>query len=174
MFNFYAYLSDILAENHRVREERWRLTTCSGLGGLEGALQNARTHARHVCLTDTTDTEIFRRAGGWYLREVYTLFLCSQYNARSGEHTYLQALGECRALQQEIISRLLYDDDQLRRNLLFLDLDTFRSRDLGQDFLTDTAGLYFQVAIDRPQDLRFNPEAWDVQQFTRTFDGYFL
>ncbi len=127
---------------------------------LEGALQRLRTAHHHVCISDTTDSETFRRSGAWFLREVYTIFLTSRYDTRTSQRTYQQALQECREMRRQIISRLLKDEIELRQEMLFLDIDSFRSRDLGGYFLDAHTGLYFMVAFARPLDLTFKPAEW--------------
>ena len=155
-----TYLQTIIPQNRLFQDSGWVLSTCSGLEGLEGALQRLRTAHHHVCISDTTDSETFRRSGAWFLREVYTIFLTSRYDTRTSQRTYQQALQECREMRRQIISRLLKDEIELRQEMLFLDIDSFRSRDLGGYFLDAHTGLYFMVAFARPLDLTFKPTEW--------------
>lgn len=158
--HFPTHLQEILAHNRLFKEGQWAFSTCSGLAGLEGILANMRTAANQVCLSDTTDSETFRKGGAWYLREVYTLFLVSRYDTRHGRRTYEDALTECRIMRRQILSRLLRESDTMRADLLYLDIDTFRSRDLGAQFIDGAAGLYFMIPISRPLDLTYNSQEW--------------
>lgn len=52
------------------------------------------------------------------------------------------------------------DSQLLQENLTYLNADDIRSNEIGGTFLNGCTGLYFQLSVDEPTELCYNPEEW--------------
>lgn len=154
------YLTRLTESCRLCQQEGFRPTTCSGMDGLEGMLQEFQTAARFVCVSDTSQCTTFERGGAWYERRVYTVWVVSRY--RFGDlDDYRRACQLCREVYRLFQSRMIRDRELADGSMLYLDTTEMRSNDLGADFLNNATGLYFLVTLERPLDLTYCPEEWN-------------
>ena len=159
-FDFYAYMADIAAKNRFAQAHGFYACTCSGINYLEEPLQSYRTKANFICTSDVTDGATYQRSGGWFKKRSVMVFILMRY--RVGDDADRRAkMDDCRELLRQIQSRLIYDNQRLATEDLYLNIDAFRDSELGGVFLHGCTGLYFMLSVDEPTHLEFNPEEWE-------------
>lgn len=160
LFDAHVYFRELCSHNKLASEGGFHFCTCSGIESLQEPLQNYRTRSAFFCVDDTTDSAVFRgRGGGHYVRRVFTVFLLRRY--RIDDLTDRQAqLDVCRRLFNQLLSKMIVDEDELHNELVYLRTDNVLSRELGQYFLSGCTGLYFMVEVSEPVDLVYNEEQW--------------
>lgn len=161
LFDFHTYLGDCISANRLARKQGFHFCTCSGIGHLEEMVAALRQYKAFACVSDVTEDALVQRGGAWFKRRVFTVFLILRYDTRSMD-AYREAMGVCRELQRQLHTRFLYDEQELRNRLAYIDVSEIRSRELGGQFLTAATGLYFMLAMDEPADLRYDSEEWDA------------
>lgn len=160
LFDYIAYFRDLHGHNVLARSRSFRFCTCSGPAGLQGMLERFRTETAFMCVDDTCDGRITRqRNGGYFNSRVLMVYLLHRYNLKSTEG-YQSALNTCRQLLQQLMSRMIIDEDDLANEMVYLRTDSLRTNELGQYFLNGCTGLYFRVEVNEPVDLTFDAEQW--------------
>lgn len=160
-FDFKAYMARLTRQNCFAKAVGFHPCTCSGIGHLEGILQNMRTKKAFVCTSDVAEESTVSRGGGFFSRRVFTSFIVMRF--RTGDMaSYDAALDTCRELKRQLHSKFLVDKDSLENELVFLNVDKMKSRDLGGQFLDSATGLYFTISMDEPVDLTYNADEWDT------------
>lgn len=159
-FDFYAYMADIAAKNRFAQARGFHPCTCSGINYLEGMLQQYRTASNFICTSDVCDEATFQRSGGWFKRRSVMVFLLMRY--RVGDEAARRArMDDCRELLRQIQSRLVYDNQRLATEDLYLNLDALRSSEIGGVFLNGCTGLYFMLSVDEPASLEYDINEWE-------------
>lgn len=160
LFDYIAYFRNLHEHNVLAQAHSFQFCTCSGPGGLQGALQQFRTANAFFCVDDTCDGMISRQGnGGYFNRRVLMVYLLHRYNIKSMD-SYQSALNTCRDLLQQLMSRMIIDEDDLANEMVYLRTDTLRTNELGQYFLNGCTGLYFRVEVNEPVDLTFDYSQW--------------
>ena len=160
LFDAHAYFQGICENNRLAQTEGFLFCTCSGIESLQEPLQNYRLKTSFFCVDDTTDSAVFRgRGGGHYCKRIFTVFLMRRYRIDDMADRLAQ-LDICRQLFQQIMSKLIIDEDDLRNELVYLKSDNVMSRELGQYFLSGCTGLYFMVEVSEPVNLIFDESQW--------------
>lgn len=158
-FDFTAYMARLTAENRLARREDFRAVTCSGMGYLEGLLQEFQTTANFVATSDVCAETTFMHAGGWFKRRVFTVFLLMRYAFGDGQDA-ARKMALCRELFRQFQSRFIRDAEALSGEMLYLNTADIRSNELGGTFLSGCTGLYFMLSMDEPTQLCYDPEEW--------------
>lgn len=159
-FNAYDYFEKICAKNKLARSERFGFCRVTGLEGMEEALTNLRKTEAFFCIDATNDGSTVQANGGFFKRRVFTVFLLKRY--KFGDMSaHQEALGICRALFDQICSRMLLDREILLGDLIYLNTDRIHFREMEKYFLSGCAGIYFMIDIDEPLDLSYESEQWD-------------
>lgn len=163
MFDGIEYFKRIASENKRCIEEGYCITTCSGPSGIEGVMENFRRASRFVLIDDTTSGSVKpNRAGGFFNRRTFTVFIMSRHERGSME-SYEREMSECRELYLSLLSRVVRDAQHFRElDDVYIALDSIYYREPGPYAANGAAGLYFMLPIDEPVDLRYNEEEWEV------------
>ena len=159
MFNFIHYIEELTNANRLCVRRGYKFCTCSGLGYLEGLLQEMRTSKNFVCVCDICEEATQQRGGAWYKRRAFTVFVLARYDIKNRESQKI-AIEECREVQRQFHSRFIVDEGALASRLAYLDTSLVRSRELGGDFLDGCTGLYFTVTIDEPLNLAYDYNLW--------------
>ncbi|MBP5560339.1 MAG: hypothetical protein J6X70_00850 [Muribaculaceae bacterium] len=160
LFDYIAYFRGLWEQNLLAQSEEFKFCTCSGIETLQGPLQQFRTASAFFCVDDTNDGATFRgRNGGWFNKRTITVFLMHRYSIKDMA-SYESALGKCRMLFQQLLTRMLIDEDALSNDMVYLRTESVLSRELGQYFLNGCTGLYFMIEVAEPIDLTFDAKEW--------------
>ncbi len=160
LFDYIGYFRSLYEHNVLAQTSGFRFCTCSGPGGLQGMLQQFRTANAFFCVDDTCDGRITRqRNGGYFNTRVLMVYLLRRYNIKTMD-SYQAALDVCRRLLQQLMSRMIIDEDALSNEMVYLRTDSLRTNELGQYFLNGCTGLYFRVEVNEPVDLTFDASQW--------------
>jgi hypothetical protein len=160
LFDYIAYFRNLHEHNVLAQSQSFQFCTCSGPSGLQGMLERFRTGNAFFCVDDTCDGMISRqRNGGYFNRRVLMVYLLHRFNIKSTD-SYQSALNICRALLQQLMSRMIIDEDDLANEMVYLRTDTLRTNEIGQYFLNGCTGLYFRVEVNEPVDLTFDASQW--------------
>ena len=151
LFDYIAYFEGLWQQNRLAQQEQFKFCTCSGIETLQGPLQQFRTANAFFCVDDTND--------GWFKKRTVTVFLLHRYNMKDMA-TYTAALGKCRRLLRQLLTRMLVDEDALSNEMVYMRTESVLSRELGQYFLNGCTGLYFMVEVAEPIDLTFDATEW--------------
>lgn len=159
-FDFYTYLSDIAAKNRFAKAHGFYACTCSGINYLEEPLNKFRTKANFICTSDVCDESTYQKSGGYFNRRSVMVFILMRY--RQNDETDRRAkMADCRELLRQIQSRLVRDNEKLVLEDLYLNIDVFRSSELGGVFLNGCTGLYFMLSVDEPASLEYDINEWE-------------
>lgn len=159
-FDSEKYFSDLCGRNRLAKESSFQFCTCSGIESLQGPLDRFKTAKAFFCLDDTNDGQMFQgRSGGFFKKRTFTVFIMHRYTLRD-EADRMRALGLCRDLFLQIMSRMLIDRDDLSNELVYLHTDNVLSRELGQYFMNGCTGLYFMIDVSEPVDLKYDESEW--------------
>lgn len=160
LFDYIGYFKGLWERNKLAQAEKFKWCTCSGIETLQGPLQQFRTANAFFCVDDTNDGATFRgRNGGWFKKRTVTVFLLHRYSMKDMS-SYETALDKCRQLMQQLLTRMLMDEDALSNDLVYLRTESVLSRELGQYFLNGCTGLYFMVEVSEPVDLTYDASEW--------------
>ena len=160
LFDYIGYFKGLWERNKLAQAEKFKWCTCSGIETLQGPLQQFRTANAFFCVDDTNDGATFRgRNGGWFKKRTVTVFLLHRYSMKDMS-SYETALEKCRQLMQQLLTRMLMDEDALSNDLVYLRTESVLSRELGQYFLNGCTGLYFMVEVSEPVDLTYDASEW--------------
>ena len=160
LFDAFGYFRSLCENNKLAQADNFHYCTCSGIESLQEPLQNYRTKNAFFVVDDTTDSAVFRgRAGGYYCRRVFTVFLLRRYRIDDMKDRQEQ-LNKCRTLFHQLMSKLIVDEDDLKEDLVYLKSDSVMSRELGQYFMSGCTGLYFMIEVSEPIDLIFDDSQW--------------
>lgn len=161
LFDFNAYMARLTRQNRLAKAEKFHPCDCSGIGHLEGMLQNMRQQQAFVCTSDVAEESTVSRGGGFFKRRVFTSFVIKRF--RPGDMaSYRAALDTCRELMRQLHSKFIIDEADLQNELVYLNVANVKSRELGGQFLDSATGLYFTIAMDEPIDLTYNADEWDT------------
>lgn len=160
LFDGIAYFESLWRHNVLAQQHSFVFCTCSGIESLQGPLEQFRTANAFFCVDDTNDGATFRsRNGGYFKRRTFTVFLMHRYSLKDMA-TYKSAIGICRDLFLQLLSRMIVDEDDLSNDMVYLRTDTVLSRELGQYFLNGCTGLYFMVEVSEPVDISYDASQW--------------
>lgn len=160
LFDYINYFRVLHAHNKLAQAQPFQFCTCSGPNGLQGMLERFRTASAFMCVDDTCDGRVSRqRNGGYFNARVLMVYLLHRYNLKS-MGSYQAALSTCRQLLQQLMSRMIIDEDDLANEMVYLRTDSLRTNELGQYFLNGCTGLYFRVEVNEPVDLTFDADQW--------------
>lgn len=159
-FDSEDYFSKLCQENRLAVDAKFHFCTCSGIQSLQGPLDRFRTANAFFCIDDTNDGALFQgKGGGWFKKRTFTVFLLHRYSLRD-ETARMSAMSICRKLFNQIMSRLIVDADDMKKDMIFLHTGNVMSRELGQYFLNGCTGLYFMIDVSEPVNLIYRTDEW--------------
>lgn len=159
-FDAETYFREMCESNRLASDSGFTFCTCSGLTALQGMLDEFRTSNAFFCLDDTNDGNLFRgRSGGWFKKRTFTVFIMHLYDY-GDMRSYASALGLCRTLFSQVMSRLIVDADDPANELVYLHTENVLCRELGKHSLNGCTGLYFMIDVSEPVDLTYDRSLW--------------
>jgi hypothetical protein len=156
MFDVVAYMQG-LHSKLKVTKDKYKFTTVSGVGALEGVLENTRREKFFFAVDDSQDGVTFRGAGaGYFERRPYTVFILGK--ADYGDmKTRATVLEEAKTIYRHIISRMIKD----KINIPVINLEQVHFYEVPPAFATGCSGLYFIFNVEIPVNLIYDATAWD-------------
>lgn len=156
-WNASVFFENLLAQNKLAQSERFVFCKVSGLEGFEEALQSMQTTTAFCCVSDIADgyTELNNSPR---TRRIKTVFLAMRHAAED-----MDARNECmetmRELFRQFMSRLILEKVKIEQNGIYLD-PRISFNEVDRYFFSGCACAYFQIAVDKYTDLRYNADEW--------------
>ena len=157
-WNATAFFEDLLTRNRLARSEGFVFRRVSGLDGFEEALSSAQTATAFCCVSDIADgyTELNNSPR---TRRVKTIFLAMRHAAED-----MEARNACmetmRELFRQMMSVLILEKTKLEQSCIYLD-PRISFNEVDRYFFSGCACAYFQIAVDKYTDLRYNEAEWN-------------
>ena len=156
-WNAAAFFEDLAERNKLAAAEHFTFCRVSGLEGLEQAVARMQKAKAFLCVSDISDgyTELNNTPR---TRRVKTVFLAMRHPAED-----MAARARCietmRELFRQLMTVLIREKVRLEQDCLFID-PRITFTEIERYFLSGCACAYFQIAIDKFTDLRYNEEEW--------------
>lgn len=160
LFDSYSYFGELCRQNRLAQIHNFQFCRCTGLNGLQEAIEQFRTASAFFCIDDTTDGTTFERNGGYFQRRVFTVFLLKNYRYDNMVER-MDAMMVCRTLFAQLYSRMLVDSDKLLNDLIYLNTNRIHFREIENFFLNGCTGLYFMIDVDEPVNLIYDETEWE-------------
>ena len=157
-WNATAFFEDLLTRNRLARSEGFVFRRVSGLDGFEEALSSAQTATAFCCVSDIADgyTELNNSPR---TRRVNTIFLAMRHAAQDME-TRNACMETMRELFRQMMSVLILEKTKLEQSCIYLD-PRISFNEVDRYFFSGCACAYFQIAVDKYTDLRYNEDEWN-------------
>lgn len=159
LFDSYDYFGDLCQRNKLAKQHGFQFCRCTGLNGLQEAIDKFRTASSFFCIDDTTDGTTFQRNGGFFQRRIFTVFLLKSYKFDNMTDR-MTSLMICRTLFTQLYSRMIADSEELLSDFVYLNTDRVHFREIENYFLNGCTGLYFMIDVDEPVDLSYEKAEW--------------
>lgn len=156
-WNATKFFENLTRSNRLATAENFVFCRVSGLEGFEEALGEMQSANNFVCVSDIADgyTELNNTPR---TRRVKTVFFAMRHAIND-----MAARQECFDVMQELfrqfMSVLIMEQTKLHENAIYID-PRITFTEIDRYFFSGCACAYFQVAVDRFTDLRYNPDEW--------------
>jgi len=136
---------------------KYKFTTVSGIGNLEGVLNNTRREKYFFAVDDSQDGLTFRGAGaGYFERRPYTVFLLGKADYNDMQKRQ-EVLSEAKDIYRHLFSRMIKDKNAIP----VINLEQIRFYEVPPAFATGCSGLYFVFNVENPVNLVYDESAWN-------------
>ena len=159
-WNATQFFEQLTASNRLATSENFVFCRVSGLEGFEEALEQMQSASAFVCVSDIADgyTELNNSPR---TRRVKTVFLAMRHAVND-----MEARNECmetmRELFRQFMSVLTLERVKLEQDCIYID-PRISFNEIDRYFFSGCACAYFQIAIDKYTDLRYNANEWNKQ-----------
>ena len=159
-WNATQFFEQLTASNRLATSENFVFCRVSGLEGFEEALEQMQSASAFVCVSDIADgyTELNNTPR---TRRVKTVFLAMRHAVND-----MEARNECmetmRELFRQFMSVLTLERVKLEQDCIYID-PRISFNEINRYFFSGCSCAYFQIAIDKYTDLRYNANEWNKQ-----------
>ena len=159
-WNATQFFEQLTASNRLATSENFVFCRVSGLEGFEEALEQMQSASAFVCVSDIADgyTELNNTPR---TRRVKTVFLAMRHAVND-----MEARNECmetmRELFRQFMSVLTLERVKLEQDCIYID-PRISFNEIDRYFFSGCSCAYFQIAIDKYTDLRYNANDWNKQ-----------
>ena len=159
-WNATQFFEQLTASNRLATSENFVFCRVSGLEGFEEALEQMQSASAFVCVSDIADgyTELNNTPR---TRRVKTVFLAMRHAIND-----MEARNECmetmRELFRQFMSVLTLERVKLEQDCIYID-PRISFNEIDRYFFSGCSCAYFQIAIDKYTDLRYNANEWNKQ-----------
>ena len=131
----------------------------SGLDGFEEALQNMQSTTAFVCVSDLSQgyTALNNTPRTRRVKTVYLAMRCAVDDMEARQ----QCLDTMQELFRQFMSVLIREETRLRERFFYLD-PRVSFHEIDRYFFSGCTCAFFEIAIDKYTDLRYNPDEWTV------------
>lgn len=160
-WNASAFFEDLTKRNKLAQGKGFRFCRVSGLDGFEEALQAMLSTTAFVCVSDLSQgfTAINNTPRTRRVKTVFLAMRCAVDDMEARQ----QCLDTMQELFRQFMSVLIQEETRLREKFIYLD-PRITFHEIDRYFFSGTTCAFFEIAIDKYTDLRFNPEEWDDVQ----------
>ena len=160
-FDFNAYLASLCSANKLCKQNAFHFCTCTGFSGLEGVLESFQTKKAFLCVDEVTTGQTVKHGGAWFQRRTVTVFILHRCKF-GNEPDRMEKLSLCREILRQLQSAFIIHEEDLKNELIYLQLDNIPTTEIGAHFANGCTGLYFMLNIDEPTDLSYDAAEWDT------------
>ena len=154
MFEPITYMQQLHSQLN-LTKEKYLFTKVSGVGALEGVIENSRRNSYFFAIDDSQDGTTIRRSGAYFERRQYTVFILGK--AEYGDMDARAAvLNEAKTIFRHLLSRLIKD----KLTIPVLDMERIRFYEVPPAFATGCSGLYFIFSVENPVNLVYDATEW--------------
>ena len=156
-WNASAFFEGLTSNNKLAKTECFKFCRVSGLEGFEEALGAMQSNNAFVCVSDIADgyTELNNTPRS---RRIKTIFFAMRHAIDD-----MEARNDCMEIMRELfrqfMSMLILERVKLEQNSIYLD-PRISFNEIDRYFFSGCACAYFQIAIDKFTDLRYNENEW--------------
>lgn len=160
-WNASAFFEDLTKRNKLAQGKGFRFCRVSGLDGFEEALQAMLSTTAFVCVSDLSQgfTALNNTPRTRRVKTVFLAMRCAVDDMEARQ----QCLDTMQELFRQFMSVLIQEETRLREKFIYLD-PRITFHEIDRYFFSGTTCAFFEIAIDKYTDLRFNPEEWDELQ----------
>ena len=160
-WNASAFFEDLTRRNKLAHEKGFRFCRVSGLDGFEEALQAMQSTTAFVCVSDLSQgfTALNNTPRTRRVKTVFLAMRCA-VDDMAARQACLDTMQE---LFRQFMSVLIQEETRLRERFIYLD-PRITFHEIDRYFFSGATCAFFEIAIDKYTDLRFNPEEWNELQ----------
>ena len=160
-WNASAFSEDLTRRNKLAQEKGFRFCRVSGLDGFEEALQAMLSTTAFVCVSDLSQgfTALNNTPRTRRVKTVFLAMRCAVDDMEARQ----QCLDTMQELFRQFMSVLIQEETRLRERFIYLD-PRITFHEIDRYFFSGATCAFFEIAIDKYTDLRFNPEEWNELQ----------
>ena len=160
-WNASAFFEDLTRRNKLAQEKGFRFCRVSGLDGFEEALQAMQSTTAFVCVSDLSQgfTALNNTPRTRRVKTVFLAMRCA-VDDMAARQACLDTMQE---LFRQFMSVLIQEETRLRERFIYLD-PRITFHEIDRYFFSGATCAFFEIAIDKYTDLRFNPEEWNELQ----------
>lgn len=158
-WNATAFFEDLTKRNRLAQEKGFRFCRVSGLDGFEEALQSMLSTTAFVCVSDLSQgfTALNNTPRTRRVKTVFLAMRCA-VDDMAARQACLDTMQE---LFRQFMSVLIQEETRLRERFIYLD-PRISFHEIDRYFFSGCACAFFEIAIDKYTDLRFNPDEWET------------
>lgn len=158
-WNATAFFEDLTKRNKLAQAHNFRFCRVSGLDGFEEALQTMQSTTAFVCVSDLSQgfTALNNTPRTRRVKTVFLAMRCAIVDLKQRQ----ECLDTMQELFRQFMSVLLQEETRLKERFIYLD-PKINFREIDRYFFSGCACAFFEIAIDKYTDLRFNPDDWDT------------
>ena len=154
-----AFFEGLTQRNRLALANNFCFCRVSGLDGFEEALQNMQSSTAFVCVSDLSQgfTALNNTPRTRRVKTVFLAMRCAVDDMVARQ----QCLDTMQELFRQFMSVLIREETRLRERFIYLD-PRISFHEIDRDFFSGCTCAFFEIAIDKYTDLRYNPDEWTV------------
>ena len=156
MFDAVTYMQQLHGEL-KVLAAKYKFEKVSGIGALEGVLENSRKHKHFFAVDDSQDGTTLRRGGSYFERRPYSVFILGKADYGNMEQR-AAVLAEAKEIYRHLMSRLIKD----KLSIPILNMEHINFYEVPPAFAHGCSGLYFIFNVEVPVNLTYDAAAWNA------------
>lgn len=156
-FDAEGFFKELTKKNKLATSLGFAFGSCSGIDGFYDAVAQNNS-APNIIVIDDSSEGYLSLVNSPFARSVKTLFLSMRHKA-SDQNARNFALEQMREIFRQFMSVLIRERTKLEEQGIYID-QRIQFNEIDSYFCTGAACAYFQIAVDVPQSLCFNPQEW--------------
>lgn len=156
-WNAYGFFRDLTARCRLAAANNFNFFSVSGLDGFEQALANFQSTKAFVAVSEIADGYI-ELNNTPRSRRVKSVFLAMRH-PQSDMAARARAMDILREIFRQFMSVLILERTRLEQQCIYID-PRISFNEINRYFFNGAACAFFQIAVDRFTDLRFNSDEW--------------